>query len=434
MAQRSMEDDRGPRGGARPGISDHGERSVGRDRSSVHGARREQSVRRARRGIHLDHPDNQSDQQRRHCRVHVPRRPVDGEDARGELQALRDHHHGRCFVCVHQSGRVPNESDGPEGRRLWLHGLRQGWRSHHFDRGSGGTGPRPDSVQVLSSLRGLVSVEDSQHQHAAPAVADRVAADPDVVCRTRTRMKNITAVNNTLYKNDDGVFMRWGSSATNMILANNAIYSASKNALNLSGSVGTFTANYVEGKSDRALDGVAFIAGGSSSAAFVDPANNDFGPQIGSRLIGLANSAYTPPADFNTNSRRSPYDVGAYETDGSAFNPGWRITAGFKELAPPAADTIPPTIRITAPLPGTTVFKTQTLTISAEASDNVGVVGVRFWLDGTDLKPEDLTAPYSITLNMSKISEGTHTLTGVARDAAGNSTTSSPVSITVNKR
>jgi len=248
------------------------------------------------------------------------------------------------------------------------------------------------------------------------------------------QMKNITAVNNTLYKNDDGVFMRWGSSATNMILANNAIYSASKNALNLSGSVGTFTANYVEGKSDRALDGVAFIAGGSSSAAFVDPANNDFGPQIGSRLIGLANSAYTPPADFNTNSRRSPYDVGAYETDGSAFNPGWRITAGFKELAPPAADTIPPTIRITAPLPGTTVFKTQTLTISAEASDNVGVVGVRFWLDGTDLKPEDLTAPYSITLNMSKISVGTHTLTAVARDAAGNSTTSSPVSITVSKR
>ena len=36
------------------------------------------------------------------------------------------------------------------------------------------------------------------------------------------------------------VTMRWDSSAVNMILANNAICSSNKNALNLSGSVGTF--------------------------------------------------------------------------------------------------------------------------------------------------------------------------------------------------
>jgi len=234
-------------------------------------------------------------------------------------------------------------------------------------------------------------------------------------------MKNITAVNNTLYKNDDGIHMRWDSSAVNMILANNAIYSPNKNALNLSGSVGTFTANYVEGKSDRALDDMAFIAGGSSLTAFVDPAHNDFWPQIGSPLLGRANRDYTPSADFNANARTSPYDVGAYETEGLAFNPGWRITAGFK-------DAIPPTVSITA------AVVSKNLTISAEASDNVGVVGVRFQLDGTDLKPEDLTAPYSITLSTSKISNGSHTVTAVARDAAGNSTTSKPVSIFVNNR
>ncbi len=91
-------------------------------------------------------------------------------------------------------------------------------------------------------------------------------------------------------------------------------------------------------------------------------------------------------------------------------------------------DTIPPAVRITAPLSGTV---SKNLTISAEASDNVGVVGVRFQLDGTDLKPEVLTAPYSMTL---KISVGSHTVTAVARDAAGNRTTSSPVSITVTNR
>src|SRR5262249_26127027 len=63
-----------------------------------------------------------------------------------------------------------------------------------------------------------------------------------------SKMKNVTAVNNTLYQNDDGIYMRWDSSASNMILANNAIYSPTKNALNLSGSVGTFARNYVEGK------------------------------------------------------------------------------------------------------------------------------------------------------------------------------------------
>jgi hypothetical protein len=241
------------------------------------------------------------------------------------------------------------------------------------------------------------------------------------------QMKNITAVNNTLYKNDEGIHMRWDSLAVNMILANNAIYSPNRNALNLSGSVGTFTANYVEGKSDRALDGMAFIAGGSSTTAFVDPAKNDFWPPIGSPLLGSANDAYTPSEDFNANSRTPPSEVGAYENDGWASNPGWRITAGFKELAPPAVDTIPPTVSITAPLPGPVFSKN--LTISAEASDNVGVVGVQFRLDGTDLKPEVLKAPYSITLNTSKISIGSHTLTAVARDAAGNYTTSKPVSI-----
>src|SRR5262249_56034537 len=107
----------------------------------------------------------------------------------------------------------------------------------------------------------------------------------------------------------DGILMRWDSSAVNMILANNAIYSPTKNALNLHGSVGMFSANYVDGKSDRALDGVAFIAGGSSTAAFLDPGHNDFLPKFGSPLIGGANEAYAPATHFNAAPRPSPDDV-----------------------------------------------------------------------------------------------------------------------------
>ena len=38
-----------------------------------------------------------------------------------------------------------------------------------------------------------------------------------------------------------------------------------------------------------------------------------------------------------------------------------------------------------------------TVTMSATATDNVGVVGVQFMVDGADLGPEDTTSPYSLS-------------------------------------
>ena len=88
-----------------------------------------------------------------------------------------------------------------------------------------------------------------------------------------------------------------------------------------------------------------------------------------------------------------------------------------------APDTIPPTVSITAPANGATVSGTA-VTVSATASDNVGVAGVQFKLDGANLGAEDTTAPYSVTWNTTTATNGSHTLTAVARDAAGNATTS----------
>ena len=45
---------------------------------------------------------------------------------------------------------------------------------------------------------------------------------------------------------------------------------------------------------------------------------------------------------------------------------------------------------------------------------------------------EDTTAPYSISWNTTTASNGEHVLTAIARDAAGNSTTSTAVTVTVN--
>src|SRR5207244_1446908 len=59
------------------------------------------------------------------------------------------------------------------------------------------------------------------------------------------------------------------------------------------------------------------------------------------------------------------------------------------------------------------------------------VVGVQFKLDGANLGIEDTASPYSTSWNTTTAANGIHTLTAVARDAAGNSTTSAAVTVTV---
>src|SRR2546426_3111842 len=87
-------------------------------------------------------------------------------------------------------------------------------------------------------------------------------------------------------------------------------------------------------------------------------------------------------------------------------------------------DTTAPTVSITSPVSGATVGGTTSVT--ANASDNVGVVGVQFLLDGANLGVEDAAAPYSVSWNTTTASNGSHTLTAVPPDAAPKPTTSAP--------
>ncbi|MFA6043207.1 MAG: Ig-like domain-containing protein, partial [Patescibacteria group bacterium] len=93
-------------------------------------------------------------------------------------------------------------------------------------------------------------------------------------------------------------------------------------------------------------------------------------------------------------------------------------------------DTTPPSVSLTAPAASATVSGAA-VTVSATATDNVGVSGVQFRLDGTDLGTEDTSAPYSLSWDTTGVSNGSHTLTAVARDAAGNTTTATNVAVTV---
>ena len=86
-------------------------------------------------------------------------------------------------------------------------------------------------------------------------------------------------------------------------------------------------------------------------------------------------------------------------------------------------DNAKPVVSLAAPNGGAPV--SGTVTLSASASDNVGVTQVQFFVDNSSTAlATDTTSPYSATWNTTAVSNGTHTLSAVARDAAGNTTTS----------
>lgn len=98
------------------------------------------------------------------------------------------------------------------------------------------------------------------------------------------------------------------------------------------------------------------------------------------------------------------------------------------DSGPPPPDTTPPATSITAPAAGATVSGTTTVT--ASASDNVGVTKVEFYLDAA-LKSSDTAAPYSWSWNTASTPNGSHSLTSKAYDAAGNIGTSTAVTVNV---
>jgi hypothetical protein len=104
-------------------------------------------------------------------------------------------------------------------------------------------------------------------------------------------------------------------------------------------------------------------------------------------------------------------------------------TAATVNVTVANADAVAPTVALTAPADAATVK--ATVTVSANASDNVGVSGVQFKLDGANLGAEDTSSPYSVAWNTATATNGAHTLSAVARDAAGNTKTAATVNVNV---
>lgn len=119
-------------------------------------------------------------------------------------------------------------------------------------------------------------------------------------------------------------------------------------------------------------------------------------------------------------------------------------TAGNAGSAANIAVTVdndnPAAVAMTAPSNGSTVSGSN-VTVSATASDNVdgsGIDRVQFRLDCPGVNCGDLSSDntasnstYSISWNTSTLADGVHTLSAVAYDKAGNSLSSSNISVTV---
>jgi len=131
----------------------------------------------------------------------------------------------------------------------------------------------------------------------------------------------------------------------------------------------------------------------------------------GSPAIGAGQFSSIAPTDFLGAAFTNPPDIGAYKFTGGG------------------GDVTPPTVSITAPAQAATV--SGAITVSANASDNIAVVGVQFKLDGATLGGEDTSSPYAITWDTTSTTDASHTLTAVARDAAGNTATSAGITVTV---
>jgi glucose/arabinose dehydrogenase len=118
----------------------------------------------------------------------------------------------------------------------------------------------------------------------------------------------------------------------------------------------------------------------------------------------------------------TPATTGAHTLTARATDNGGDSTTSIPvsvSVVPSGADGTPPTVQLTSPTDGTTDLS-GSLTLTANATDNVGVVGVTFQVDGVTLS-EDLSAPYSATLPATNpYTTGVHVIRARARDAAGN--------------
>ncbi len=141
---------------------------------------------------------------------------------------------------------------------------------------------------------------------------------------------------------------------------------------------------------------------------------------------GLIGSRYSWPFDSVWNTAAEP--VGQNTLRAVAYDAAGNVASSEAVVVTVSRDATPPSVSITTPASGATL--TGTVTISANATDDLSVSKVEFFLDDT-LLWSDTASPYSYSLNTRNVANGSYTLIARATDSYGNVGTSTEVSVTI---
>jgi hypothetical protein len=147
-----------------------------------------------------------------------------------------------------------------------------------------------------------------------------------------------------------------------------------------------------------------------------------------SSLAAAGGTSHSTQVSGLVNGTNYAYYLRCQDVAGNPNTSDFGIT--FSVASPPPPDVTLPSVSVTAPAAGATV--TGSVNLLASASDNIGVVGVQFLVDGVPVGAEDTLAPYSFGWSSTSVANGAHQISARARDAANNQTTSASVAVTVN--
>jgi hypothetical protein len=141
---------------------------------------------------------------------------------------------------------------------------------------------------------------------------------------------------------------------------------------------------------------------------------NNCGTSLANNASCTINVTFTPAALGSRSATLTVNDSAGSQTSG---------------LSGTGTDVTAPTTQITTPANGATL--SGTVTVTATASDNVGVTSIQIYIDGAQVA-SGTTSPLNYSWNTTNTTNGTHTIYSKASDAAGNVGTSTTITVTVN--
>ena len=140
---------------------------------------------------------------------------------------------------------------------------------------------------------------------------------------------------------------------------------------------------------------------------------------------GAANRIATPTGTSYTDT----VAPGTYYYRVKATDAAPNLSTASNEVVGASLADAAPGATLTAPTAGATV--SGTVALKATATDDVGVAGVTFLVDGAPVGSEDTSSPYEFSWASTGVANGSHKIAARARDSANQTTTSSEVTVTV---